>query len=359
MIKVLIADDSVVYRSQIRAALQNDPRIEVVGAASHGRLAIERMLLGSVDLLILDLEMPEMDGIETLQEMQRRGIKCKVIIFSSSSKRGAEITMEALRLGASDFIAKPNGASELPPHERIAQLLVPKIDALFAVEEKKTVEKKFVTEQAQYPQLIWDLFSPKIVVIGSSTGGPTVLEKIFSELVPPLSCPIIIAQHMPPVFTAAFAARLEKASGIPAREAVNGEVLENNCIYVAPGDYHLRLKLSSGKTVLTLDQGPQINSVRPAVDPLFASAAEIYRERCLGFVLTGMGADGKDGAQVIKEHGGAVVIQEEKSCVVFGMPGAVYAAGAYDKIATPDEIIAVLRDKVATTAKIHGQKKSS
>lgn len=358
-IKVLIVDDSVIYRSQIRAALDNFPRLEVVGTASNGRLAIERLVLTPVDLLILDLEMPEMDGIQTLQEMTKRGLKCKVVIFSSTSKRGAEVTMEALRLGANDFIAKPNGASDLQPFERIRALIGPKIDALFPEVVSTKVEKSAVKRNDQYPKIIWDLFKPKIVVIGSSTGGPTVLEKIFSELAPPLNCPIVIAQHMPPVFTAAFAERLSKLSGIPVREAIHGEVLDKNCIYIAPGDYHLRLQGTALKTTITLDQGPQINSVRPAVDPLFSTAAEIFKDQCLGFVLTGMGADGKDGAEVIKQNGGTMIIQDEKSCVVFGMPGAVFSAGAYDRIATPDEIIDILQDKVATTKRLTSTRISS
>lgn len=351
-VKVLIADDSVVYRSQIRAALQEQPWIEILGVASNGRLALERISQTKPDLLILDLEMPEMDGLETLKEMRERGISCRVIVFSSASKRGAEITLEALRLGASDFVAKPGAAdsggflTDGHPTERIKGLILPKVEALFPGRETTLSESSRPDTDDKYPKMIWDLFRPDIVVIGSSTGGPTVLEKIFSNLRSAVHCPIVIVQHMPPVFTASFAERLGRISGLPAFEAAQGMALEKGHIYVAPGGYHLRLKGNRDQVFLSLDQGPHIHSVRPAVDPLFATAAAIFKERCLAFVLTGMGNDGKDGAVAIKQVGGAVVIQSKESCAVFGMPGAVFSAGAYDKIADPEEIVDLLRDKV-------------
>lgn len=347
MIKVLIVDDSVVYRSQIRAAIQELPNVEVIGVASNGRLALERLKQSQVDLIILDLEMPEMDGLTTLKEMERLGIKSKVLVFSSASKRGSEVTMEALRAGASDFITKPDGTqkSEKRPDELIRELLSPKIAALFNRIQGEEVKTRSPAKEV-FPNLLWELFNPEIVVIGSSTGGPTVLEKIFGRLSGELLCPIVIAQHMPPIFTATLAERISKLCGIAAKEVEDGEVLKRQ-IYIAPGDYHVRLVGSKGNVKFALDQGPQINSVRPAVDPLFETAGNIYKNKCLGIVLTGMGMDGKHGAESIKKDGGAIIIQEEKSCVVFGMPGAVFNSGAYDKIKTPDEIIDILRDKVA------------
>lgn len=355
-IRVVIADGSVVYRSQIRAALQDIPWIEIVGVASNGRLAIERISQNPIDLLILNLEMPEMDGAQTISELRKRGINCKVLLFSSSSKRASEITMDVFRFGASDFIAKPDGSekdpdSEESPSERIKSVLLPKISALFPflIESKRSrTEAMNLAAAKVYPKLPWDLFKPKIVVIGSSTGGPTVLEKIFAELKTPLNCPVVIAQHMPAVFTTTFAERLEKLSGMKTFEAEHGMTLKDNCIYVAPGNYHLRLIKNSENTTISLDQGPLINSVRPAVDPLFSSAASIFKDHCLGIILTGMGSDGKEGAIDVKTAGGAMVIQDENSCVVFGMPGAVYAAGAYDVIASPKEIVEILKEKAGS-----------
>lgn len=347
-VRVLVVDDSVVYRTQIKAALEDFPELEIVGTASNGKLALQRLAQCEVDLMTLDLEMPEMDGIQTLKEMARLSLKTKVVVFSSVSKRGAEITMEALSLGASDFVTKPDGQSSfVNPKEVIKSLLKEKLEALFpkAVHTSAAPIVKREMAPHHFTKVIWDLFRPKIIVIGSSTGGPTALERIFSQIVGPLNCPIVIAQHMPPIFTATLAQRLGKLSGIRAKEATDGETLEANCIYMAPGDYHLRLKSEAGKVILKLDQSAQINYVRPAVDPLFQTAAEIYRDKCLGIVLTGMGADGKVGAESIKNHGGSVIIQEEKSCVVFGMPGAVYQVGAYDHIVAPDQIAMMVQEK--------------
>lgn len=349
-VKILIADDSAIYRSSIRTALQGIPWVEVVGTASNGKIALERINQTPPDLLILDLEMPEMDGLQTLSELARLGFTCKVLVFSSLSKRGAEITMEALRLGASDFISKPNGSdtSGGSPAEMVKALLEPKIIALFPDlgETNPTPESKsspqVVSESSSYPKATIAFMGPKVILIGSSTGGPSALEKIFSRISPPVSCPIVITQHMPPIFTATFAERLSRISGVPAAEGKDGEPLQNNRIYVAPGNYHMRLTGTADDVRIALDQGPLIHSVRPAVDPLFSSAAAIFGNRCLAFVLTGMGADGCDGTVSIKEAGGGVVIQNQESCVVFGMPGAVFARGAYDKIADLDGIADIL-----------------
>lgn len=359
VIKVLIADDSVVYRSQIKGAFADIAGTEVVGTSSNGRLALQRLQQGHVDLLILDLEMPELDGLGTLRELVQlqQKISCKVLVFSSQSKRGAEITLEALRLGASEFVTKPSAlvsldetdSKNLTPSQKIKNILEPKVRALFPQLQSAEVSPgKTLTHQNSYVRVIWDLFTPEMVVIGSSTGGPTVLEKIFSDIAPPLRCPVLIAQHMPPVFTASLAERLAKLSGIAVVEASHETPIIANTVYIAPGDFHLRLGGASSEPKMFLDQGPLIHSVRPAVDPLFESAAAIFKNKCLGIVLTGMGADGKVGAERIKEFGGAVIIQDESSCVVFGMPGAVQSSGAYDKIMTPTEIARFLQEKVAT-----------
>ena len=354
-VKVLIADDSVVYRSQVRAALAHFKWIEVVGAASNGRLAIENLKVTRADLLILDLEMPEMDGLATLNEIARLDLAVKVLVFSSASKRGADITFEALRLGAKDFVTKPGSdisisPAQMNPNDRIRVLLEPKLQALFPVESRSErpavistpVAPLSFSDRPAYPKLIWDLFRPRIVVIGSSTGGPTVLEKIFSELKFALQVPVLITQHMPPIFTASLAERLSRLSGQRVKEAEQGEAVVAGTVYIAPGDFHMTVRGTAERPLINLDQGPLVNSVRPAVDNLFVSVAEIFKEKTLGIVLTGMGADGRVGAQAIKGKAGGVAIQEKNSCVVFGMPGAVFEAGAFDQICTPDEIITLL-----------------
>lgn len=347
-IRVLFADDSVVYRSQIRAALDGIRGVEIVGSASNGRLALEKATVTHPDLLILDLEMPEKDGLETLRDLRSRGLKGLVMIFSSASKRCAELAVEALRLGASDILVKPSANGEpLPPAEKIRAVLEPKIHALFTEKEAASLPAKPDPKPSVvYAPVIWDLFKPQILVIGSSTGGPSALVQLFENhqgLRPRI--PVLIAQHMPPLFTAALAERMAKASGMPVGEAIDGEPLLNK-VYLAPGDYHLRVAGTSAKPVVALDQSEKVNSVRPAVDILFASAARIYESRCMGIVLTGMGSDGRSGCEAIKRAGGGVAIQDQESCVVYGMPGAVAASGAFDRILTPQELRETLVDKI-------------
>jgi two-component system chemotaxis response regulator CheB len=347
-IRILILDDSVVFRSQIRAALEGIQGIEIVATVASGRIAIKKLQEGPIDLVISDLEMPEMTGLEFLKELKKLSLSPKVIVFSSFSTHGAEITMEALRLGASDFVPKPNGENSgnsyhytkengssvsSDPKDKIRALLLDKIFGLFNITPGTTSGVNL-----NQVQVSWDTFNPKVIVIGSSTGGPNALEVIFSKIKAPFSCPILIVQHMPPLFTAILAKRLENLSQIPCAEAQHNEPLQSNRIYVAPGDYHMRLVHVQSGIQITLDKNAHEHAVRPAVNPLFVSAAKIFGRSCLGVVLTGMGEDGKTGAQEIKKMGGKVMIQNKESCVVFGMPGAVFLAGAYDKVGDPQTI---------------------
>ena len=190
------------------------------------------------------------------------------------------------------------------------------------------------------------MISPEIVVIGSSTGGPRALETIFQDFKTIPKCPIVVVQHMPPLFTKSLAERLEKVSSIPAKESLHGEVLQKGVIYIAPGDFHLTLQKSHGGVTAALDQKEKIHSVRPAVDKLFASASSLYKEKCLGIVLTGMGFDGAAGAQKIKANHGAVVTQDQESCIVYGMPRAVVECGAYDRSLDLQGITGLLKEKV-------------
>lgn len=344
-IRVLIADDSVVYRSLVKAALDSMPYIEVVSVVSSGKLAIEKLLQSSVDLFVIDLE----DSLVTLGEMKKHSIECKILIFSSLSPKNSNISLNDIKLEVSDIIIKPDISDEDLEDDRyliIRRTLERKIAALFPYLEDNIVDLIPHAQPNINGKINMEQFSPKIVVIGSSTGGPTVLERIFSNINGPLKCPVVITQHMPPLFTTSLAARLSKVSGIRVKEATHGEVLDRNCIYVAPGDYHLCLQESGDLVHFSLNQGPYINSVRPAVDHLFICATKIFKDQILGIILTGMGADGMAGAAAIKKNGGAIVIQDEKSCVVYGMPKAVYQAGHFDMIATPTQIVDLLIDKI-------------
>jgi two-component system, chemotaxis family, protein-glutamate methylesterase/glutaminase len=337
--RVLVVDDSVIFRTQISGVLAGVPHIEVVGTASNGKIALERLNQSSVDLVVLDMEMPVMDGMETLQEIKRQGFPVKVVIFSSQTTRGAEKALEALRFGAMDVVSKPSGEFQGLEGAQLAirETLVPQILQFLGQPQKGDVTpvqepRKGFESQALTQRKDLSLLGPQVVVIASSTGGPGALESIFSNLKGPFSKPVLIAQHMPAVFTAILAKRLSSLCGSPVREAVHGEPLDKACVYIAPGDFHMSLKKDGEGVRILLDQGPRRNSVRPAADYLFESAAEIFGRRCLGIVLTGMGEDGALGARQIYENGGGVLIQSQESCVVFGMPGAVFSNNTYDEV---------------------------
>lgn len=353
--KVLIADDSVIFRTQIRKALEGIDGVQVVAAASNGRIAIRQLEQSHVDLMILDINMPEMDGLETLEAIRAMKHPVKVMIFSSKSPRSAQDTLKALSLGAVDFIVKPEGTtfSVEGALEQIKQQLAPKIRQFLKGAANSPLETPMPAVHQGggpslsgstlgagiYPKVNVDTFQPGIIVIASSTGGPSALETVFACLKGyKIRVPILIAQHMPETFTRYLAIRLGEIAGIDCHEAVHGESLQSGVVLVAPGNYHLRVALKERGFAAELDQGPRVNSVRPAADLLFSSVAKVYGKRVLGFVLTGMGEDGLVGAKDIKKSGGAIMIQNKESCVVWGMPAAVYESRAYDKIGDLKEI---------------------
>ncbi len=335
-IKLLIIDDSVLFRSQIQLALKDVPEIEIVGSASNGRVAIEKMKEYSIDVCTLDVEMPILDGIGTLKEMKELGIKTKALMFSSLTVSGAEKTLEAMSLGALDFVTKPVvDESHLSPSHKIKEALLPKILGLMNILDKKSPKVLNPSDRARF---MWDLFYPEILVMASSTGGPNALVEFFSLMKEPLPFPILITQHMPPLFTASLAERLGAYCGKVSREAVDGEILKPNQIYVAPGNFHMKITGDKKTPKILLDQGSMRNYVRPCADFLFESAAQLYGKNTLGIVLTGMGRDGLEGAHAIKERRGAVLIQNEESSVVFGMPGAIFESGHFDYTGSPEEL---------------------
>lgn len=348
--KVLVVDDSVVFRTQISSALSGVEGIEVVGTAPNGKIALQKLEQLSVDLMTLDMEMPEMNGIETVRAMREKGFKTKVIFFSSVTIRGAECTLEALKAGADDFVTKPtNDVSSLEmASEMIKSALVPKV-LQFAnkpfIERKITAIPKTISAMPSQKRKLANFF-PQAVVIASSTGGPSALEEIFKKLKGPFSKPVFIAQHMPPVFTEILAKRLSDIAQTIVKEGKDGEIVQNGVVYIAPGDFHMVLEKKENKVVITLNQGPQRNSVRPAADYLFESAADIYGKSLLGIVLTGMGEDGAQGAHYIREKDGLILIQNKESCVVFGMPGAVFNNDDFDEIHDLDGISQSLKSVI-------------
>lgn len=336
-IKLLIIDDSVLFRSQIQLALKDVPEFEIVGTAPNGRVAIDKMQEQEIDVCTMDIEMPVLDGIGTLIEMMALGIKTKAIMFSSLSMAGAQKTLEAMKMGAVDFVPKPQpDETNLSPAAKIREALLPKIFSLFPKESK--TNRSGYQQKAASGKFNWNLFFPEVLVIASSTGGPNALVELFTLLKNPLPFPILITQHMPPIFTASLAERIGVHSGKVAKEAIHGEVIRPNQVYVAPGNFHMSLTGDRKKPQICLDQEAPRNFVRPCADFLFESAASLYGRGVLGVVLTGMGRDGADGAAAVKNNRGAVLIQNEESCVVFGMPGAVFEEGNYDFTGTAEGI---------------------
>lgn len=351
--RVLIVDDSSVFRTQIRRALADVPDIEVVGSASSGRIALQMLEQKPADLVTLDLNMADMDGMETLREIRRRGLAVRVLVFAARSARSAEDTIEALRCGADDFVLKPGGDTLSIEHalEQVRSDLIPKIRQFTAALPPSApraplgfASKASPAPPSRKPSEHRDLgtMRPMIVVVASSTGGPGALEALFASLPRPPRVPILVAQHMPETFTKFLAKRLADISGVACREAQNGEPPAAGTIYIAPGNFHMQVRSTAAGNRITLDQGPKVNSVRPAADLLFTSVADLYGDSCAAFVLTGMGSDGLEGVRRIKGRGGAVMIQSKESCVVWGMPAAVYEAGAYDRIGDLQDCAGIL-----------------
>lgn len=363
-IRVLVVDDAVVVRSMVTAILKSDPEVEVVGVAANGKIALSKIETLKPDILTLDIEMPEMNGLETLAELRKRRIRMPVIMFSTLTERGASTTLEALALGASDYVAKPaNVGSVAEGQRRIAAELIPKIKALCPhlcappITESSPAARKISLplRSARPATLVARPSSPggeiDIVAIGVSTGGPNALAQMIPMISPDLSVPIVIVQHMPPLFTEMLAKRLDQSSPFNAREGKSGELLRPGDLWIAPGDFHMRVASDGADVRLTLDQGEPENSCRPAVDPLFRSVVEVYGEKVLGVILTGMGHDGLKGSEVICGAGGSVIAQDEASSVVWGMPGDVAKAGLANAVLPLDQIAQEINRRCMKTSR--------
>jgi two-component system chemotaxis response regulator CheB len=329
-IRILVVDDSVVIRRLLSDTLSGDPALEVAGTASDGRIALAKIPHLMPDLITLDIEMPVMNGLETLAAVRKLYPKLPVIMFSTLTARGAAATLDALSLGASDYATKPsNTGSAAAAREGIRAELIPKIKALCAI----LVPLQLLPLPECRPAVkVRARINPRIeiVAIGTSTGGPNALAEVLPQIPGDFPVPIVVVQHMPPIFTRLLAERLASRSAIPVEEGRTGVVLSPGRAWIAPGNFHMKVVRAGVNWRLDLNQGPQENSCRPAVDVLFRSVAKACGGNVLGIVMTGMGSDGVLGAQAIRDAGGDVIIQDEASSVVWGMPGLVHASGLDD-----------------------------
>ena len=338
-IRVLVVDDSVVIRRMVSDVLSGEPDIEVAGAAADGRIALQKIEQVNPDILTLDVEMPVMDGLETLKQLRKTHRRLPVIMFSTLTERGASATMDALALGASDYVTKPaNVGSAAAALEKIRAELIPKIRA-HVPQSTPSATRPFSMLAAQTAQRPSALNAPRpatarveVVAIGTSTGGPNALSDLVPLLPPNFPVPVVIVQHMPPIFTKFLADRLSSKSQIPVMEAANHQELLPGHAYIAPGDFHMMVERSrEGLRIRTQQEQPE-NSCRPAVDVLFRSVAELYRGDVLAVIMTGMGQDGLRGCGRIREAGGQILAQDEATSVVWGMPGYVANAGLADAV---------------------------
>lgn len=346
-VRVLLVDDSVVIRRGLTKLLGEDPALEVVGTAANGRLALARIPQVNPDMVILDVDMPEMNGLETLRELRRLYPTLPVIMFSGLTERGARITLEALFRGAMDYVTKPSDISDIGDAAAVVRTeLIPKIKVLCQVEDSGQLRAvETATTRSRRVKRAAD--SVAAVVVASSTGGPAALQVLLAGLPRPLPVPMLIVQHMPPMFTLYLARQLESKSGFKVREGEEAARVGVGDVWVAPGGAHMKVQLEDEDVRLRLTEDPPENSCRPAADVLFRAAARVWGEGVLAVVLTGMGRDGLRGCEAVRESGGRVVVQDRASSVVWGMPGFVAEAGLADDILPPSEIAAWIAARVS------------
>ncbi|HKK91229.1 MAG TPA: chemotaxis response regulator protein-glutamate methylesterase [Desulfobacteraceae bacterium] len=352
-IKVLVVDDTIVYRKIVSDVLKQLPGIEVVGAASNGKIALSRIASLKPDLITLDIEMPEMTGIEVLEQLHAMADPPVAVMLSTLTQKGSDMTIKALELGAFDFVPKPDAGKMADNLIKVKESLLPVIQGYRRKKEvtaklrRRTPPGKVLPKPAPRPtapvtrpRAMTRKSASEIIAIGISTGGPNALAKMVPLLSPNLNVPVLIVQHMPPVFTASLAKSLDAKSPLEVREAVNGEPLVPNRVYIAPGGRQMKVVAGAdGKTRnIKITDDPPENSCKPSVDYLFRSISEHYVARATGVIMTGMGSDGTKGAVLMKKNGSIIIAQNKETCTVYGMPKEPIERGITDIIAPLDKI---------------------
>ncbi len=350
-IRVLVVDDSVVVRKIVTDVLSEDPTIEVVGTAVNGRAALTKIESLRPDVVTMDIEMPEMNGIEAVAAIRAGRNRVPIIMFSTLTERGATATLDALAAGADDYVTKPANVGSIgQSRESVRAQLIPRIKVLTGRPvglPAHLVPAAAVPAPRPPAPRVGARRDPAVLVIGSSTGGPDALTRVVPLLPADFPLPVLVVQHMPPVFTRQFAGRLDRLSKLEVVEAVAGTTLRPGTVHIAPGDFHLTVTSVGGLRRTHLDQGPPENFCRPAVDVLFRSAVAAYDGAVLSVVLTGMGSDGRVGTGVVRASGGTVIAQDQASSVVWGMPGSVVQAGHADEVVPLDRVAETVLRAVA------------
>ncbi len=343
LVRILVVDDSALYRQLVRNVLRTIDGVEVVGVATSGSDALQKLEELEPDLLTLDVEMPELSGLDVLREMKKRRSRAKAVMLSSLTKNGAQITADSLLAGAFDFIHKPNSSDAESNRQILHGELSEKIEAFresIGVSLPRRTAK--VAAEIAIPAISSSSTCQayEAVVIGTSTGGPVALREVLPKLPRDLGVPVLVVQHMPKYYTQSLAERVNDMCELTVLEAQDGMRVEPNKVYIAPGGSHLKLSGTTFKPILQTTDEPPEHNCRPSVDYLFRSAANFYNGRVLGVVLTGMGRDGTEGCREIKRLGGFVIAQHPDGCVVYGMPKVVVEQQLVDRVVPLDKIAA-------------------
>lgn len=330
-IKIMLVDDSAVIRGMLTNILSAEPDFEIIKSVTDGQKALDAVLDANPDVILLDVEMPIMDGMTALPKLLEKAPKAKIVMCSTLTVRNATITLDALKIGATECIGKPTNPNDIKPGGEFQQNLV---NIIRELGHAGAPASQSATPAAPALNTRADAYKgkPSLIAIGSSTGGPQALFEVISHLTK-VDVPIVLTQHMPATFTKILAQHISNHTGITAVEAEDGMLIENGVLYVAPGGYHMLLKRNEGGALVAkLDNGPPINFCKPAVDPMINSAVEIFGNKVLGVILTGMGHDGLESGKQLVEKGGRLIAQDEETSVVWGMPGAVAHAGLCSEI---------------------------
>lgn len=349
--RVMVVDDSAVIRGLVSRWIESDEALKVVGSAGNGEMALQQVQRLRPEIVVLDIEMPQMDGLTALPKLLALMPDLKIVMSSTLTLRNADISLKALAAGAADYIAKPTSVREIQGAQDFQRELVEKLKAQgAAVRGRRRLGARPEPIKPSAPRLRPpSMLPPKILAIASSTGGPQALFRLFGEWKSRISLPIVITQHMPPAFTTLLAEHLSRISGAPCHEAVAGEAVKAGHVYIAPGNWHLTVDAEGGVRRLGLNQEGHENYCRPAADPMLRSLARSYGPETLVLVLTGMGQDGRRGAETVAAAGGTILAQDEASSVVWGMPGAVATAGLCSAI-LPLEKIGATVERMASGA---------